>query len=88
MENPNTRVFTQEDINRLKEIVNEGCSLLTEIDTLKEGLTDTVKNVAEEMDIKPAQLMKAIKIANKMSLSDEQSKFSEIEEILAAAGRG
>lgn len=88
MQNPNSRVYTQEDINRLKQLISEGCNVLTEIDTLKEGLSETVKAIAEEVDIKPAQLMKAIKIANKVSLTEERDKFSEIEEILAAVGKG
>jgi hypothetical protein len=87
MQNPNSRVYTQEDINRLKELVNEGCNVLTEIETLKEGLSETVKAIAEEVDIKSSQLMKALKIAHKNSFDEENNKFSEIEDILAAVGR-
>lgn len=86
--NPNaTRIYTQEDIIRLKTLVNEGCEVLQEMDALKEGLNDTVKHIAEELNIKASQLSKAIKIAHKNSLSEEKDKMDEIEDILAAAGR-
>jgi hypothetical protein len=50
--NPNaTRIYTQEDIIRLKTLVNEGCEVLQEMDALKEGLNDTVKHIAEELNI-------------------------------------
>jgi hypothetical protein len=81
------RVYSQDDMNRLKQLVKDGCSVMEEIEVLKEGLSDTVKAIAEELDIKAAQLNKAIKIAHKNSLDDEKDKLSEIEDILAAAGR-
>ena len=80
------KIYTQEDMNRLKQLIKEGGQVLSEIDVLKTGLSDTVKAIAEEVDIKPAQLNKAIKIAHNSSLGDEKAKMSEIEDILAAAG--
>lgn len=67
--------------------MQDGCNVMDEIEVLKGGLSDTVKAIAEELDIKPAQLNKAIKIAYKNSLDEEKGKLSEIEDILAAAGR-
>lgn len=87
MTDSNARVYTAEDINRLKQLINDGVQVMDEIDVLKNGLSDTVKNVAEELDIKSAQLNKAIKIAHKNTLDDEKDKLSEIEDILAAAGK-
>jgi len=87
MQNPNSRIYTQEDINRLKELINEGCNVLKETDELKDGLSETVKSIAEELSIKPSQLLRAIKIASKGSFAEESDKLSEIEDILAAAGK-
>lgn len=81
------RVYTQEDITRLKQLISDGCEVMNEIEILKTGLTDTVKAIAEELDIKAAQLNKAIKIAYKANLDEEKDKLSEIEDILAAAGK-
>ena len=58
-----------------------------EIDTLKEGLRDTVKAIAEEMDLKPGVLNKAIRVAHKASFQDEFDKFDELETILETVGR-
>jgi len=87
MENPNSKTYSSEDVRRLKEIVNEGMAVLQEIETLNEGLRETVKSVAEEVGIKPAQLSKAIRIAHKASLGDEREKFDQIEEILEIVGK-
>lgn len=81
------RTFNAEEVARLKRLIDEGCQVTYEIDTLKEGLRDTVKAIAEEMDIKPATLNKAIKVAHKASLGDERDKFDELETILEAVGK-
>ena len=54
------KTFNQEEVARLKKLVNEGMQVHFEMDALKEGLRDTVKAIAEEMDLKPSILMKAI----------------------------
>jgi hypothetical protein len=38
------------------------------------------------MDMKPAVLNKALKIAHKNALKDEQEAFTEVEEVLEASG--
>ena len=55
---------------------------------LRAGLRDTVKHIAEELDIKPTVLNKAIKIAYKNSLSEERDAFDDIEMILDTIKRG
>lgn len=84
---PNTTAFKQEDVARLKEIVNEGCRVLQEIDDLKGGLSETVKAISEELDIKPANLNKAIKLAHKANFSEEKDNLDEIEDILDITGK-
>lgn len=86
--NPNTKHYDADDVRRLKELVSEGCTVMQEIETLKEGLSETVKAIAEEIDVKPSQLNKAIRIAHKRSLDDERAAFDEIEDILDTVGRG
>jgi tRNA U34 2-thiouridine synthase MnmA/TrmU len=81
------QVYSPESIQKLKEIIDEGVQLNHEIDTLNAGLKDTVKNVAEELGLKPAQLNKAIKICYKNSLNEERSKLDEVIDIIQAAGR-
>jgi len=81
-----SRSFNSEDIAKLKKLFNEGSRVLREMEDLREGLKETVKAIAEEMDMKPATLNKALKIAHKNALQQEQSAFAELEEVLEAAG--
>ncbi len=80
------RSFNSEDIAKLKKLFNEGMRVMREMEDLREGLKDTVKSIAEEMDMKPAVLNKALKIAHKNALKDEQEAFTEVEEVLEASG--
>lgn len=86
--NPNVKHYGVDDVRRLKELVSEGCQVLQEVQDLKEGLSETVKAIAEEVDVKPSQLNKAIRIAHKRSLMDEQADFEEVIDILETVGRG
>jgi len=81
------KVFNEEEKSRLKKLVQEGDQVLYELDALNEGLRDTVKAIAEEMDLKPSILMKAIKIAHKAKFTDERDNFDELETILETVGK-
>ncbi len=81
------RIFNAEEKARLKRLIDEGCQVQYEIETLKEGLSETVKAIAEEMDVKAATLNKAIKIAHKAKFGEERDKFDELETILEAVGK-
>jgi hypothetical protein len=80
-------MFSAEQKAKLNQIFNEGISVLTEIEDLIGGLNDTIKAVAEEMEIKPAILKKAIKIAHKSKLGDENADHEELNTILETVGR-
>ena len=54
---------------------------------MREGLGDTVKAIAQEMEIKAATLNKAIKIAHKASYQQSQDDFEAVEDVLQAVGR-
>jgi hypothetical protein len=81
------RSFNDSEIKKLKQLMSEGIQVTGEVETLKEGLKDTVKAIAEEMDMKPASLNKAIRIAYKNEFANVQDSFSQVEEILQATGR-
>jgi DNA-binding MarR family transcriptional regulator len=62
-------------------------TVLHEVDTLNEGLNDTIKAIAEELNIKPGILKKAVKIAHKAEFGQTQRDHSVLETILEAAGK-
>ena len=43
------RIFSGEQTKKLEQMINEGMSVMMEIETLTGGLNDTVKAVAEEL---------------------------------------
>ena len=80
-------MFSAEQKAKLTQIINEGVSVLQEIEDLNAGLTDTVKAIAEEMEIKPAILKRAIKIAQKSKLSETNDEHEELNTILETVGK-
>jgi hypothetical protein len=81
------KTFNGDQKIKLTAIINEGCQVMHEIDTLQGGLTDTVKAVAEELEIKPAVLKKAIRLAHKASFGQEQQDHELLETILTTVGK-
>ena len=81
------RTFNPSEIVKLKQLMNEGIQVTGEVEALREGLKDTVKAISEEMDMKPATLNKAIRIAYKNEFAQVQDSFSAVEEVLQAVGR-
>lgn len=80
-------VITPEQKIKLTQIVNEGTAIFQEIDDLTEGLNETIKAVAEEMEIKPGVLKKAIKTAQKGTFQNQFDDFDTLETILETVGR-
>jgi DNA-binding MarR family transcriptional regulator len=81
------RVFTAEQTAKLTQIINEGMQVMHEIETLTGGLNDTVKAIAEEMEVKPSILKKAIKLAHKAEFGREQQDHELLEQILVSVGK-
>jgi uncharacterized membrane protein YgcG len=81
------KTFNGDQKIKLTQIINEGMQVMHEIDTLQGGLTDTVKAIAEELEIKPAVLKKAIRIAHKASFGQEQQDHELLETILTTVGK-
>lgn len=80
--------LSPENIARLKQLVADGVQVLQECEDLKEGLSDTVKAIAEELEVKPAQLNKLIKIVQKGKMNDKREDWDELEELYKAGGLG
>lgn len=81
------KTFNSEEVARLKKLIEEGCQVQYEIDALKDGLNDTIKAIAEEMDIKSGILKKAIAVAHKANFDEEFEKFDALETILDVVGK-
>tara|TARA_B100000678_G_C18147525_1_gene477471 strand:- start:340 stop:600 length:261 start_codon:yes stop_codon:yes gene_type:complete len=81
------RTYGPEEQAKLKRIVDEGANVLSEVEDLNAGLKDTVKAVAEELEIKPALINKAIKIAHKGDWSKYSEAFDSLENLIVAVGK-
>ena len=79
--------FNGEQKIKLTQIINEGMQVMHEIDTLQGGLTDTIKAIAEELEIKPAVLKKAIRVANKAEFGKTKQDQELLETILETVGK-
>jgi transposase-like protein len=76
------RNYGPEEKAKLERLINEGSTVLREVEDLSEGLKETVKAVAEELNIKPSVINRAIKIAHKGDWSAHNEDWAEIEAIL------
>jgi uncharacterized protein YpuA (DUF1002 family) len=72
---------------KLTKVINEGVQTMSEIQDLREGLRDTVKALAEELQIKPNVINKAIRVAHKADWTQIQEDFDVLETILEATNR-
>jgi len=82
-----TRTFNNEAKIKLTQLINEGMSVMHEVETLNEGLTDTVKAIAEELEIKPSILKRAIRVAYKSRLGETNKENEELNTILETVGK-
>ena len=82
-----TRNFSAEQKAKLTQMVNEGMQVMHEIETLNGGLSDTIKAVADELEIKPNILKKAIRLAHKAEFGKEQQDHALLETILTTVGK-
>ena len=81
------KVFNSEEKAKLITIINEGMTVMQEVEDLSAGLNDTIKAVAEEMQIKPAVLKKAIKVAQKGNFAEATDDYTVLENILTTTGK-
>ena len=81
------RTYGPEEQAKLKRIIDEGSNVLQEVEDLNAGLKDTVKAVAEELEVNPALINKAIKIAHKGEWSKYSEAFDSLENLIIAVGK-
>ena len=80
------RTFNAEAKIKLTQLVNEGMTVMQEIEDLNAGLNDTIKAVAEELDIKPGLITKAIKVAQKRDWDKHADYFEDLETLIVTVG--
>jgi hypothetical protein len=81
------RVYGVDEKDKLERLVNEGATVLQEIQDLQEGLRDTVKAISEELNIKPSLINKAIKVAHKADWHRVADEFEDLETIIQTVGK-
>mgnify|MGYP000453840169 FL=1 len=81
------RTYGAEEKAKLERLVNEGVTVLQEIEDLNTGLKDTVKAVAEELDMKPGLINKAIKVAHKGDWEKVADEFDDLETLVVTVGK-
>ena len=81
------RTYGAEEKAKLERLVNEGVTVLQEIEDLSTGLKETVKAVAEELDMKPTLINKAIKIAQKGDWAQHADAFDDLETLVTTVGK-
>lgn len=76
------RTFTQDELLKIRHVVQEGVRTQQEITDLREGLRDTVKHISEELDIKPKIINDAIKAKFKDDLLDKKEALDAVEDLI------
>ena len=81
-----SRTYGAEEKAKLQRLVQEGVTVMKEVEDLNLGLKETVKAVAEELDIKPSLINKAIKIAQKRDWENHQDAYDDLETLIVTLG--
>jgi hypothetical protein len=81
-----SRTYGADEKAKLERLVREGVTVLQEIEDLQGGLKETVKAVAEELNVKPSLINKAIKVAQKRDWSRVADEYEDLETIVATVG--
>lgn len=81
------KTFSGDQKIKLTQLINEGMAVMHEVDTLNEGLSDTIKAIAEELEVKPSVLKKAIRLAHKAALTQANKDHEDLNSILEAVGK-
>jgi hypothetical protein len=81
-----TKAFGAPEQAKIKQIVAEGVTVMQEISDLTEGLNETIKAIAEELEVKPSVIKKAIRIAQKDQWDQVFREFDDLETIVDISG--
>ena len=82
-----SQTFSPDQKKKLEMLFKEGISVMSEVEVLNEGLADTIKAIAEEFEIKPAVLKKAVRVAYKVNFQQASDDYDLLETILVTVGR-
>lgn len=82
-----SRMYSSEQKAKLKQLFNESIAVMQEVEDLSSGLSDTIKAVAEELEIKPGLLKKAIKVAQKSKFTETNADHETLTDLLETVGR-
>ena len=81
------RNFNDAEKQKLIQIISQGSQVLIEVDDLQSGGKATVKAIAEELELKPALLNKAISVAHRGNYKNIADDMDTLESILNSAGK-
>lgn len=81
-----SKAFGAPEQAKIKQIVSEGVTVMSEISDLQQGLNETIKAVAEELEVKPSVIRKAIRIALKDQWDQVFREFDDLETIVDISG--
>jgi predicted regulator of amino acid metabolism with ACT domain len=81
-----SKAFGAPEQAKIKQIVAEGMTVMQEISDLTEGLNETIKAIAEELEVKPSVIKKAIRIAQKDQWDSVWKEFDDLETIVDISG--
>lgn len=81
-----SKVFGDPEKAKIRQLISEGVTVLTEVQDLQGGLNDTIAAVAEELEIKPSTIKKAIKVAMKGDWDRVFNEFDDLETIVDISG--
>jgi predicted regulator of amino acid metabolism with ACT domain len=80
------KAFGAPEQAKIKQIVAEGMTVMQEIQDLTEGLNETIKAVAEELEVKPSVIKKAIRVSMKDQWDQVWKEFDDLETIVDISG--
>jgi 3-hydroxyacyl-CoA dehydrogenase len=80
-------MFNSEQKAKLTQLVNEGMQVMREVEDLNAGLNETIKAIAEELEVKPSVLKKAIRVAHKAALGETNRENEDLNTILETVGK-
>lgn len=81
-----SKAFGEPEKAKIRQIVAEGMTVMTEIQDLQAGLSETIAAIAEELEVKPSVIKKAIRIAMKDQWDSVFREFDDLETIVDISG--
>jgi division protein CdvB (Snf7/Vps24/ESCRT-III family) len=76
------------ETSELQKVIDAGKIQLQEIQDIRESLRDTVKAIAEKLNMKPKEIMDSIRVAFKANLAEKNTHHETVCAILEATKRG